>query len=80
MKITKRQLRRIIREGNQESAMYDRRAREQGYDALGSTKSGRDVPYEEMVQAVNDNIGEAMRHGAFAKSIYDIMFEGGWIE
>lgn len=39
MRITKRQLRRIIkeekrkllREGNQESAMYDRRAKEQGY-------------------------------------------------
>ena len=39
-----------------------------------------DVPYEKMVQAINTNIGEAMKHGAFAKKIYDIMFESGWIE
>jgi len=56
MKITKRQLRRIIKEekrklaeGNLESSMYDRRAKEQGYDALGSAENGKDivnVPYQ----------------------------------
>ena len=65
MKVTKRQLRRIIRESGFARADYDPRG---------------DVPYEKMVQAIDANIGEAMQHGAFAKKIYDIMFESGWIE
>jgi|LWDU01.1.fsa_nt_gi hypothetical protein len=72
MKITKRQLGRIIRE--EKLNLQENGFRRSDYDPRG------DVPYEKMVQAINANIGEAMRHGAFAKKIYDIMFESGWIE
>ncbi len=56
MKITKRQLRRIIKEVRS------------------------DAPYEEMIQAINANLDEALAYPPFAKYIYQEMVNGGWIE
>jgi hypothetical protein len=72
MKITKRQLRRIIKEEKL-------KIQESGYGYTGNSPRGH-VSYEKMVQAINDNIEEALRHDAIAKVIYDVMLEGGWIE
>jgi hypothetical protein len=75
MKITKKQLRRIIKEelkglteGNLESSMYDRRAKEQGYDALGSAKrrasdfkAGRDILQQGIDEIEEIAIANAVR-------------------
>ena len=69
MKITKRQLRRIISEA----------LPSQGVTPAGNGPAGN-VSYEEMIQAINTNLGEALTHPPFAKYIYEEMVNGGWIE
>ena len=71
MRISKRQLRNLIKEESRKLL------REQG--PMGDEDSGH-VSYEEMVLAINTNIEEALRHDAMAKVIYDVMLEAGWIE
>ena len=98
MRITKRQLRRIIkeekrkllREGNQESAMYDRRAKEQGYGPTPRKGGGTaQQEFTRILGSINDLVDEALRLGinpeelrseleGIAESVNNLDNQQGW--